>query len=278
MKDFLTLTKLSRDEINNLLQMASQMRRIVLANYKKSPQLLGKTVVGLFQEESVESIALNLAMNYLSGTCVISKSSQNLLEIAKASEYMGANYVAIKNENDSLISTLANVMQSSVINLGSKMYSPICALSYLLVIQTKLDNLSNHTIGVVGNGNSNLIADLDYALSLFNSSLVWYLPKDDVSTIRRGIVLNNAESVFAGADAIIDLGLQQFAQPERYYGTNFGISKTLIDKARPNIPLIGAKHIVDKNGITEYHFNTASTEASAYVATLMAVLYSLTKN
>lgn len=276
MKDLLTLTSLSRTEIHHILDIATQMRRIVLASNKKSPQLLGKTLVGLFSEDCNESVAFDLACKYLSGTCAIVKTTDNWLEVAKNVEAMGANFIAAKNSNDNLLATMANVTTCSVINVGSKMYSPVTALADLMVLQTKLDGLQQMTVGVVGNGKTNVIADLDYALQLYKSNLIWYLPKDDVVTQRKGIVLDSIDSVFAGADAVIDIGLAQYTQGERYYGTNFGIPKETFDKARSEIPLLGTRFIVDKKGISEYYFNTVSAEASCYVAVAMAVMYLFT--
>ena len=48
MKHLLSLTELNKNEINNILEIAAQMRRIVTNSYKKGPQLIGSTVAGVW--------------------------------------------------------------------------------------------------------------------------------------------------------------------------------------------------------------------------------------
>ncbi|MBQ2723628.1 MAG: hypothetical protein IJF72_03120 [Clostridia bacterium] len=277
MKDLLTLLNCDKDTIINILNTATQMRRLVTSINKKAPQLLGQTVVGMFEKECLSSNTLDLACKYLSGNYVSSHPDQNWLEMARAFDAMGANVVAVQNQNDSFLEALSQVSKASIINMGSKMYNPVRALTILMVLKNKLDGLQNICVGAIGNGDVNVMAELDYCLGLFGSNLVWYLPKDDISTPRRGVVLHDLKNVFSGADAILDLGLSPFAHAERYYGSNFGISKDYFDFARIDAPLIGSRNYVEKRGVIEYLHNTVNTEHSCYIAICMALLYIKTK-
>ena len=278
MKDLLTLLNCDKDTINLILNTAIQMRRIVMSDSKKAPQLIGKTVVGMFEQDCLESNTLDLACKYLSGNYVTSHPTQSWMEVARAFDAMGANLVAVKNQNDSFLDALSKVSNASIVNMGSKLYNPVRVLTILMVLKTKLDGLQNICVGALGNGDVSVMAELDYCLSLYGSNLVWYLPKDDISTPKKGVVLNNLQHVLSGADAILDLGLAPFAQGERYYGSNFGIQKELLDLARVDAPLIGSRNYFEKRGVAEYLNNTVNTEYSCYIAICMALLYIKTKN
>ena len=133
--------------------------------------------------------------------------------------------------------------------------------------------MQNLSVLAIGNHDTNKINELNHCLHLYGSSLLWYLPADDFVTPRKGIVMDNAEAAFAGADAVIDLGLSAFSDPAKYYGSLGGIPEALLDKASINCPLLGTRTIVDKIGVREYSNNIVSLRDSCYVSVVMALLY-----
>ncbi len=274
MKGLLTLTTLSKTEIVNILEIASQMRRVVRAQYKKSPQLIGSVVGGIFGESSA-SIAYNLATTYLSGTYV-DVITDDGMDIGRQLDNMGVNTIVVGNSNDNIASFLHNHCQCDVVNAGSNSSDPIGVLADLMALTTKLDSLNNLEILVVGNKHTNKIAELIHCLEMFGSSLMWYLPASDYATARRGIVVDKAEVAFGGADAVIDIGLSQYADAKSYYGASC-IDKALLDKCRIDVPLLGSRVVADKTNIVPYVHQIADTRDSCYVAVVMAVLYYLSK-
>lgn len=278
MKNLLSLTTLNKQEINQILDVAMQMRRVVLTSYKKGPQLIGNVVAGIWQKPSVSSTAFTLATSYLSGSPCTVFGADDTLGQCRAMDNMGVNTVVVSHENDNLVKNFAEVSRCNVINGGSGQYDPIGVLADLLTLSTKLDGLQNLSVLVVGNRDTNKISELKHCLQLFGSGLVWYLPTDDFVTSRKGIVLDKPEAAFSGADAVIDVGLTAFSDPTKYYGTQGGISEKLMDKARIEAPLLGARNVVDNVGIKEYPYNAVSTRESCYVAVAMSVLYLMTKN
>ena len=165
-----------------------------------------------------------------------------------------------------------------MVNGGSSQYDPIGVLADLMALSSKLDGLQNLNVLAVGNRDVNKINELNHCLQLFGSNMIWYLPADDFVTTRKGIVIDRAEAAFSGADAVVDLGLATFSDPEKYYGTSGGIAESLMDKARINCPLLGSRYIVDKVGIKEYSHNIVSVRESSYVSVAMAVLYLLQRD
>lgn len=278
MKNLLSLTTLNKQEVTQILEVASQMRRIVLTAYKKGPQLIGNVVAGVWEKPCLASTAFTLATSYLSGTSCPVFDVDDMLNQCKTFDNMGVNTLVVACENDNLVKSFANVAHCNVINGGSGQYDPIGVLADLMAINAKLDGLQDLSVLVVGNRDNNKIIELNHCLHLFGSGLVWYLPVDDFVTPRRGIILDKAEAAFAGADAIIDIGLTTFSDPIKYYGTNGGISENLMRKSRIEAPLLGTRNIVDNVGIKEYPFNAVGTRESCYVAVAMAVLYLMTKN
>ena len=277
MKNLLSLTSLSKQDISQILEVATQMRRVVMTSYKKGPQLIGNVVSGLWQKPCLSSTAFTLATSYLSGTACPLFGVDDVMAQCKSLDSMGVNTVVVACENDNLVKNFANVARCNVINGGSSQYDPIGVLADLMTLNLKLDGLQNLSVLVVGNRDNNKITELNHALQLFGSGLVWYLPVDDFVTPRRGIVLDKPEAGFAGADAVIDIGLSAFSDPTKYYGTQGGISEKLMGRARIEAPLLGARNVVDNVGIKEYPYNAVSTQESCYISVAMAVLY-LMKN
>ena len=273
MKNLLTLTDLTRNELSNILEVATQMRRIVLTSYKRGPQLIGHVVAGVWNKPCVSSTAFQLATTYLSGTACPVFGCDDELGQCRSFDSMGVNTLVVACDNDNLANSFASTSRANVINGGSSQYDPIGVLADLMALNTKLDGLSNLNILAVGNRDVNKINELNHSLQLFGSNMVWFLPPDDFVTTRKGIVIDKAEAAFAGVDAVIDLGLATFSDPAKYYGTNGGISAKYMEMARVNCPLLGNRYIVDNLGLKEYPNSIVSTRESCYVAVAMAVLY-----
>lgn len=275
MKHLLTLTDLTKKDVNNILEIATQMRRIVTSGYKKGPQLIGQVVAGVWNTNCISSTAFQLATAYLSGTACPVFGTDDILSQCRAFDNMGVNTLVVACENDNLAKTVASKARASVINGGSSQYDPIGVLADLMALNARLDGLSNLNILAVGNRDVNKINELNHCLQLYGSTLLWYLPTDDFVTTRKGIVLDRAEAAFSGVDAIIDLGLAPFSESSKYYGTSGGIAMALIDRARINCPMLGNRYVVDNVGVKEYPNSIVSLRESCYVSVAMAVLYLL---
>lgn len=278
MKNLISLTEFNRQDVTQVLEVATQMRRVVLTAYKKGPQLIGHVVSGVWQKPCLSSTAFSLAAAYLSGTAMPIFGVEDVLSHCRSLDNMGVNTVVVSSENDNIVRQFASNARCRVINGGSSQFDPVGVLADLMTLMLKLDGLNNLSVLAVGNKEHNKITELSHCLQLFDSNLVWYLPVEDFSTPRKGIVLNSIETAFAGTDAVVDLGLQQFADATKYYGTAGGISEKLIGKARVDAPLLGASTVVDNIGIKQYAHSALSTRESCYVSVAMAVLYMMTKN
>ena len=275
MKNLLSLTSLDKAQINHILEIAGQMRRIVLSSFKKGPQLAGKVVAGVWNKPCASSTGVYLATAYLSGTALPVFGAEEPLEHCQLFDDMGVNTVVVSCENDNLAKSFAAKARCSVVNGGSGRYDPIGVLADLLALSVKADGLGNLSVLAVGNRDANKVDELIHCLQLFNSTLVWYLPADDFVTRRRGIVLDNAVAAFSGVDAVVDLGLSAYSDPVKYYGTAGGILQDYLERARLNCPLLGSRKVVDNIGVKDYEYSIAAERETCYVAVAMAVLYLL---
>ena len=273
MKNLLSLSQLNKQDVSRIFEVASQMRSITQSAYKKNPQLSGRVIGGVWDNPCSSSTAFALATSYLGGTFVPTYNVENSLEQCVSLDNMGANMVVVSCENDNLVTTFASAAHCAVINGGSNRYDPIGVLSDLFALYIKLDGLQNLTVLLVGNKNTNKVDELTKILQLFNSSVVWYLPQDDLSTQRRGIVLEKIESAFSGVDAVLDLGLTAYSDPTKYYGANGGISSELMAKAGINATLLGTRNVVNNGCLQKYENNAVDLRDNCYVSIVMAILY-----
>lgn len=277
MKNVVSLTDLKREEISLILETAVQMRRLVMATFKKGPQLAGKTVANLFRQEDKQSMGFQLASGYMSANSYMYYGVKNLFDSCCALDNMGVNTIVVQCDNDNMVAKIAENVKCSLVNGGSAQSDPVGVLADLLALQSKMDSLRNLTVLAVGNRQTNKITELSHCLSMYGSGLVWYLPNSDFSTQRKGVVVGDINSAFAGADAVIDLGLNDYSDPQQYYGTVGGISSKLMDMARVNAPLLGARNVVDSIGVKPYANSIVNTRDSCYVSVAMALLYILNR-
>ncbi len=273
MKNLLSLTELNKSEISHILDVAGQMRRIVCANHKRGPQLIGSMVAGVWKKPCLSSTAFCMATSYLSGTAFPVFDVSDIMSQCQMFDNMGANTIIVSCENDNLTKTFASKTNKNVVNGGSGQYDPIGVLADLMALSIKFDGLNNLSVLAVGNRDTNKINEYNHCLALFGGELVWYLPHEDLATQRKGIVLDNITSAFAGVDVVTDLGLSQFSEPQRYYGAMGGISSTLMDKARIDCVLLGSRTIVDNVGVKTYEHSIADLRETCYISVAMAVLY-----
>ncbi len=278
MKNLLSLTELNKTEISHILEVAQQMKRIVTAPYKRGPQLIGSVVAGVWQKPCLSSVAFNLATSYLSGTALPMFKVEDILAQCKMFDNMGANTIIISCENDNLAKTFASTSEKNVINGGSGQYDPVGVLADLMALSIKCDGLHNLSVLAVGNRDTNKMNEYNHCLALFGGELVWYLPVEDLATQRKGIILDDLASAFAGVDAVTDLGLSAFSEPHRYYGAAGGIPQTLMDKAGIDCLLLGSRNIVDAIGVKPYRNSLADLRETCYISVAMAVLYLMHRN
>ena len=128
MKNLLSASELSRDDIVRILDTASEMSGVNDREIKKLPTLRGKTVVNLFFEDSTRTrISFEVAAKRLSADVInfaakgssVSKG-ESLKDTAQTLEAMGADAVVIRHHASGAAHTLAHSgwINGAIVNAG----------------------------------------------------------------------------------------------------------------------------------------------------------------
>ena len=128
MKDLLSASDLSKQQIIDILDLAHEMSDVNEREIKKLPTLRGKTVVNLFFEDSTRTrISFELAAKRLSADVInfaakgssVSKG-ESLKDTAQTLEAMGADAIVLRHGSSGSAHRLAHSgwVQSAVINAG----------------------------------------------------------------------------------------------------------------------------------------------------------------
>lgn len=129
-KDLLGLEHLEPDEINLILDMAKDMKKIVQSNMKRVNYLQGRSVITLFYENSTRTrVSFELAAKYMGAHAVnvsVSTSSvakgETLIDTGKTLDVMGSDIVVIRHSQPGAPHLLAKHINASVINAGDGMH------------------------------------------------------------------------------------------------------------------------------------------------------------
>ena len=128
MKDLLSASDLSKQQIIDILDLAHEMSDVNEREIKKLPTLRGKTVVNLFFEDSTRTrISFELAAKRLSADVInfaakgssVSKG-ESLKDTAQTLEAMGADAIVLRHGSSGSAHRLAHSgwVRSAVINAG----------------------------------------------------------------------------------------------------------------------------------------------------------------
>ncbi|MDD4796865.1 MAG: aspartate carbamoyltransferase catalytic subunit [Eubacteriales bacterium] len=195
-KDLLGLRDVPREEIQEILTTAGQMKQFLTNNQKKTPHLQGKSIVTLFYENSTRTrMSFELASKYMSAAAAnISASAssvqkgETLIDTGCTLDMMGADVIIIRHPLAGAPHLLAKHVRSSVINAGDGMNEhPTQALLDLFTMQEAFGSLEGRKVAIVG----------DVAHSRVARSNIW------------GLVTMGARPVLAAPETLIPMDMAQ---------------------------------------------------------------------
>jgi len=158
-KDILGLDHMEPDEITLILDMARDMKKIVLSNMKRVNYLQGRSVVTLFYENSTRTrVSFELAAKYMGAHAVnvsVSTSSvqkgENLIDTGKTLDVMGADVVVIRHSQPGAPHLLARNIKASVINGGDGMHEhPTQALLDMFTMREAKGGFEGLKVAIIG--------------------------------------------------------------------------------------------------------------------------------
>jgi ornithine carbamoyltransferase len=219
MKHFLCISDCSADELNELLDLSSSLKKL----YKTGGRdvcLAGKVLAMVFEKPSLRTrISFQVAMSDLGGSSIFIRPEdiggigkrEPIKDMARVLSRYVDGIMARTFEHDTVVE-LAKFATVPVINALTELSHPCQAMADILTIKEHLGRLEGVKVAYVGDGN-NVARSLAFAAAKLGLKLVVASPKDyelDWGTIEKtnGIkadsvsITNNPVEAVAGADVV----------------------------------------------------------------------------
>ncbi|MDE6667242.1 MAG: aspartate carbamoyltransferase catalytic subunit [Clostridia bacterium] len=247
-KDLLGLKDLSVEEIYEILDTATEMKKIILSDKKQSDLLAGKALVTLFYENSTRTrSSFELAAKYLGASEVnisVATSSvqkgETLIDTGKNLDAMKVDFIVIRHQMAGAPKLLAENVKASVLNGGDGMHEhPTQALLDICTLREKLGKIEGLKVAILGDIKHSRVAMSNlFGLKKLGAEVYMYAPATMMpkELERLGAhVCKSREEAIEGADAVMGLRIQlerqngglfpSLSEYSRYYGVNDGLLK-----------------------------------------------------
>ena len=306
-KDFLGTRNLSKDEILYFIERAKEFKILNSKPVKKSSNLLGKSVINAFFENSTRTrISFETAQKRLGADSINFVASQSstakgetLIDTIHNLEAMKTDFFVVRHSASGSVNFIAQNTNASVINAGDGANEhPTQALLDIFTIMQHREilnkigaDLSGLNISIIGDIDHSRVARSDiWAMQKLGANLTLFGPPQMMP--RRADAFNckiaqNIDEAVHKADVIIMLRIQlermngEVPFPSKEYMKFFGLNKERIKLA--NNPII--LHPGPINRGVELSSEVADSECSLVlnqvengVAIRMAVLSVLNEN
>ncbi len=183
-KDVISIRDFSREQIENLLELADEMEKVF---HSGSDVLRGKILATLFMEPSTRTrLSFTTAMYKLGGS-IIGFDSPEMSSVAKGENLSDTirvveNYcdvIVLRHSLEGAARLAAEYSHVPVINAGSGAEEhPTQALLDLYTIKKELGRIDGLKIALLGDLKyGRTVHSLSYALALFDTSLVFISPE-----------------------------------------------------------------------------------------------------
>lgn len=300
-KDLLGLRDISCEEIEEILNTAEAMKKVVTGPTKKTSHLQGKSIINLFYENSTRTrLSFELASKYMSAVAAnISASSssvkkgETLIDTAKTIDMMGTDVIIMRHPMSGAPHIMAKHVDAAVINAGDGTNEhPTQGLLDMLTIREKKGGFKGLKVAVVGDVVHSRVARSNvYGLSKMGAKVVLAGPPTLLPA--PGCEMPGVEYCYQVEDAVRDadvvmaLRIQLERQKKglfpsvREYSKFFGIDPAMMQLARPDALVM---HPGPMNRGVEISSYVADSDQSSIneqvtngVAVRMALLYMLTR-
>lgn len=253
-KDMLGLRDVAREEIQEILDVADQMREVGRRRVKKVPPLRGRTVVMLFFEASTRTrTSFELAAKRLSADTLgfnVSTSStakgESLMDTARNIYAMQPDAVVVRHAYAGAPHMLARAFPWSVLNAGDGINEhPSQALLDMLTMRDRLGALEGRTVAIVGDVQHSRVARSNiYGLTTMGAKVVVAGPGTMCRSELRGLpveVRHTVDDVVRDADVVMMLRIQRerlgraVLPSAREYAAFYGLDLQRLERARPDV-------------------------------------------
>ena len=220
-KDMLGLYGTAAEDIVNILDTASGMKKLLTQNLKKLPHLQGRTVTTLFYENSTRTrCSFELAAKYLgAGTVNVSASSssvqkgETLIDTGRTLDAMKNDVIVIRHPMGGAPALLAKNVRASVINGGDGMNEhPTQALLDFYTMREKFGSFKGLKVAILGDIAHSRVAKSNlFGLTKLGAEVTMYAP---ATMIPQGIdrlgakIAPSREEALRGANVVMGLRSQ----------------------------------------------------------------------
>jgi len=158
-KDFLTIDRLSDEELNTLLNNAEKFKELFSRSVKKVPLLRGKNVLTLFAEPSTRTASsFEIAARRLSADVTnfdVSNSSftkgESVKDTIETLESMRIDYIIVRHRASGMAKIISELTKASVINAGDGAHAhPTQALLDAFTLVSNFDSVKNKRVVICG--------------------------------------------------------------------------------------------------------------------------------
>jgi aspartate carbamoyltransferase catalytic subunit len=297
-KDLLSISDLTRDDIDLVLSTAEAMREVGERPIKKVPTLRGKTVVNLFYEPSTRTrTSFEIAEKRLSADTLniaVASSSvlkgETLVDTALNIEAMAPDMIVLRHASSGAGHLLSRICRSRIINAGDGMHEhPTQALLDAFTIKQHKKRLDRLKIAIVGDLLHSRVLRSNVLLLTTMGADVWVCGPATLIPTRidqLGVtVTTRVDEAVANADVIMMLRIQHermqsafFPSIREYYNT-FGMTTERVARAKSDVIIMHPgpmnRGVEIASEVADGAYSVILEQVANGVAVRMAVLYLL---
>lgn len=297
-KDLLEIEKLSKEEINLILDTAKSFKEVSVRPIKKVPALRGKTVVNLFYEPSTRTrISFELAAKRLSADVINVSTSgssvvkgESLVDTAKNIQAMAVDAVVIRHSAEGAPHLLSKELNASVINAGDGSHEhPTQALLDIFTIQEHKGNIEGLNVVIIGDILHSRVARSNiWGLTKMGAKVKLVGPPTLIPPFIQGLkteVFYRPEDAIPDADVVMCLRIQRERQSCNFfpsiheYVKIFSLTKDRIKLAKKDCLVMHPgpinRGIEISNEVADGVQSVILEQVTNGIAVRMAVLYLL---
>ena len=252
-KDLIGLIDLTKEELTEILDVASEMKAHLKAGEKNLSYLKGKTATILFYENSTRTrTSFELAAKYL-GAAVINIAAgsssvakgETLVDTGKTLDAQLNDFLIMRHPMGGAPYLLGKTVHASVLNAGDGMNEhPTQALLDMLTMREHFGSLEGLKVAILGDIKHSRVAKSNlFGLKTMGAEVRMYAPE---TLIPKGMdklgakLCSSREEALDGADVVMGLRIQLERQQAGNfpslgeYAQFYGISEKMLALANPN--------------------------------------------
>ena len=299
-KDILGLREMPAEEIDEILDVGMNMKKLLKQNIKKLPHLQGKSVTTLFYENSTRTrCSFELAAKYM-GAHVVNisadsssvKKGETLVDTGKTLDAMKNDVIVIRHPMGGAPVLLAKTVKAHVVNAGDGMNEhPSQALLDMLTMRENFGSISGLKVAILGDISHSRVAKSNlFGLKKLGAEVTMYAPRTLIPTgiERMGAkICRSREEAVEGADVVMGLRIQL----ERQHAGNFpslgeyskfyGVSEALMKYAKKGALVMHPgpvnRGVELTSGLIDGGTSRIEEQVLSGIAVRMSMLFLLTK-